>query len=219
MRSSNTSRIISPPPLNGGMAASMLVFAVEHADAGRPVELVAGEDVEIAVEVAHVDVEMHRALRAVDQHRNAARVRELHDLLHRHDGAEHVRHVRDRDHLGARRRAASRTRRCRKLPSSSTGAHLITAPWRSRRKCHGTMLEWCSMIESTISSPGLMRSRAERIGDEIDRLGGVAGEDDLFGAAGVEERAHRLARALVGLRSPRWRDSAGRDARWRIPTV
>ena len=30
---------------------------------------------------------------------------------------------------------------------------------RSRRKCHGTMLEWCSMIESTISSPALMRSR------------------------------------------------------------
>ena len=68
----------------------------------------------------------------------------------------------------------------RKLPSSSTGAHLITAPWRSRRKCQGTMLEWCSMIESTISSPALMRSRAERIGDEVDRLGGVAGEDDLF---------------------------------------
>jgi len=47
----------------------------------------------------------------------------------------------------------------RKLPSSSTGANLSTAPCRSRRKCHGTMLEWCSMIESTISSPGLMRSR------------------------------------------------------------
>ena len=29
----------------------------------------------------------------------------------------------------------------RKLPSSSTGAHLITAPWRSRRKCQGTMFE------------------------------------------------------------------------------
>ena len=47
----------------------------------------------------------------------------------------------------------------RKLPSSSTGAHLMTAPWRSRRKCHGTMLEWCSMIESTISSPARRRSR------------------------------------------------------------
>jgi len=29
----------------------------------------------------------------------------------------------------------------RKLPSSSTGAHFSTAPLRSRRKCHGTMLE------------------------------------------------------------------------------
>ena len=53
------------------------------------------------------------------------------------------------------------------------------------------------MIESTISSPGWMRSRAERGGDEIDRLGGVAGEDDLFRPLRVEERAHLLARALV----------------------
>ena len=42
---------------------------------GRPVELVAGEDVEIAADVLHVDVEMHRRLAAVDQHRNAARMR------------------------------------------------------------------------------------------------------------------------------------------------
>ena len=36
------------------------------------------------------------------------------------------------------------------------------------------------MIESTISSPGLDALAAERVGDEVDRLGGVAGEDDLF---------------------------------------
>ena len=36
------------------------------------------------------------------------------------------------------------------------------------------------MIESTISSPGCDALAPERIGDEIDRLGGVAGEDDLF---------------------------------------
>ncbi len=106
----------------------------------------------------------------------------------------------------------------RKLPSSSTGAQLITAPWRSRRKCHGTMLEWCSMIESTISSPACDALAPERIGDEIDRLGGVAGEDDLLAARGVEEAAHRLARALVAPRSRRWRGSAARDARWRIRT-
>ena len=38
------------------------MLAVEHADAGRAVELVAGEDIEVAVEVLHVDVEVHRAL-------------------------------------------------------------------------------------------------------------------------------------------------------------
>ena len=45
----------------------------------------------------------------------------------------------------------------RKLPASSTGAHLITAPRRSRRKCQGTMFEWCSMIERMISSPSPIR--------------------------------------------------------------
>ena len=54
------------------------------------------------------------------------------------------------------------------------------------------------MIESTISSPALMRSRRERIGDEVDRLGRVAGEDDLFLAPGVEEGRDFLARALIG---------------------
>ena len=62
----------------------MRVFAVEHADAGRPIDLVAGEGIEVAVDVAHIDVDVHRGLRAVDQHRNAVRVRDAGDLLHRH---------------------------------------------------------------------------------------------------------------------------------------
>ena len=40
----------------------------------------------------------------------------------------------------------------RNVPSLAIGAQRITAPFRSRWKFHGTMLEWCSMIESTISS-------------------------------------------------------------------
>ena len=62
--------------VEGRQRGQQVALAVEHADAGRPVDLVAGEDVEIGVEVAHVDVEMHGALRAVDQHRNAARMRD-----------------------------------------------------------------------------------------------------------------------------------------------
>jgi hypothetical protein len=38
-------------------------------------------------------------------------------------------------------------------PSSSTGMNFSTTPLRSRRKCHGTMLAWCSISDSTISSP------------------------------------------------------------------
>ncbi len=86
----------------------------------------------------------------------------------------------------------------RKLPSSSTGAHLMTAPWRSRRKCQGTMLEWCSMIEMMISSPALMLRLAPGRRHEVDRLGGVAGEDDLFGARGVEEFCDLGAAAFIG---------------------
>src|SRR5262245_63081884 len=37
----------------------MLVFAIKSADAGRPVKLVASEDVEIAVDVTNIDVEVH----------------------------------------------------------------------------------------------------------------------------------------------------------------
>ena len=59
--------------VNGGSARATSL-AVEHADAGRAIELVAGDDVEIGVESAHVDRQMHGALRAVDQHRDAARM-------------------------------------------------------------------------------------------------------------------------------------------------
>ena len=42
------------------------------------------------------------ALRAIGEHRNAALVRDLHHLFQRHDSAEHIGHVRQSDHLGAR---------------------------------------------------------------------------------------------------------------------
>ena len=58
------------------MRLQVLALAIEDADAGRPVDLVAGEAVEVAVEVADVDRQMHRALAAVDQHRNAAGMRD-----------------------------------------------------------------------------------------------------------------------------------------------
>ena len=46
-------------------------LAVEHADAGGPVHLVAREGVEVAVQRLHVDVEVRGGLGAVDQHGSA----------------------------------------------------------------------------------------------------------------------------------------------------
>ena len=75
----------------------MLVFGIEHADAGRAVELVTGKGVEVAVDIPDVDAQVNGGLAAVDQHRNAAGMGDLHHLLDRHDGAERIRHLRDRD--------------------------------------------------------------------------------------------------------------------------
>ena len=43
-----------------------------------------------------------------------------------------------------------------RVPSSRTGIHFSTAPLRSRSMCQGTMLEWCSIWLTRISSPGWM---------------------------------------------------------------
>ena len=158
---------------------------------------------------------MHRALGAVDQHRNAARMRDPRHLLHRHQRAEHVRHVGDRHHLGARRQQL--------LEFVDEEMPLVV----DRRPFDdGALALAQEMPRHDVGMvlhdrehdlvAGLDALAAERIGDEIDRLGGVAGEDDLFLALGVEERRDLLARAARRPRSPRWRDNAGRDARWRI---
>jgi hypothetical protein len=40
------------------------------------------------------------------------------------------------------------------------------APVRSHSNCHGTMFEWCSISEITISSPGPRRNRSSFAADE-----------------------------------------------------
>ena len=90
-----------------------LAAAVQHADAGRPVGLVAGPGVEVGAERGDVDRQVRHGLRAVDQHDRAGGVRAARDLVDRVDRAEHVGDVGDGDELRARARAARRARRGR----------------------------------------------------------------------------------------------------------
>ena len=87
----------------------------------------------------------------------------------------------------------------RRWPSSSTGAHLMTAPWRSRREMPRHDIGVVLHDREHDLVPGFDALASERVGDEIDGLGGVAGKDDLFLAGGIEEGGDFVARILVGL--------------------
>ena len=66
---------MSPPPRNGGIASSSSRRPQSDADPGRAQHLVAAEGQEVAVQRAHVHRQMRHALRAVQQHQRAGRVR------------------------------------------------------------------------------------------------------------------------------------------------
>ena len=82
-------------------------------------------------------------------------------------------------------------------PASFTGAATTLAPVASAAICQGTMLAWCSISVTRISSPGCSRGRQKAGGDEIDRLGGVAGEHDLAPVGGVDEPLHLAPGGIV----------------------
>ncbi len=72
------------------MAFEQRALAVEHADAGGPVNFVTAESVEVAVERLYIDGEMGHGLRAIDEDRDAAAVRDVNDLAKGIDRAERV---------------------------------------------------------------------------------------------------------------------------------
>ena len=160
----------------------LLVLAVEHADAGRAVELVAGEDVEVAVDVLHVDVEMHRRLAPSTStgmpRACASRTTSFTGTMR----AEHVRHVGDRDHLGARRQQLL------EFVDQEIALVVDRRPFDHRALALAQEMPRhdVGMVLHDREHDLVARLDAlapERIGDEIDRLGGVAGEDDLLARA------------------------------------
>src|SRR5580704_3462181 len=72
---------------------------VEDADSCRAINLVPGKNIEVDVEVTHVDVEMHRPLRTVYEHGDPSLVRDSYYVLYRGRGPENVGHLRYRDDL------------------------------------------------------------------------------------------------------------------------
>ena len=67
------------------------------------------------------------------------------------------------------------------------------APLRSVSSCHGTRLEWCSISVTThlvaAPDPSGPSAQAKVLRHQVERLGGVLGEDHLLARRRVQERA------------------------------
>ncbi len=188
--------------LEGRHAIEPLLLAVEDADARGAVELVAGHHEEVGVEIPHVHVEMHGGLRPVDEHRNAPSMRRRDDLLHRQDCAERVRHLRDGDHLGARREQRL------EFLEQELAPVVHRRPFQDRALAlaeimprHDVRVVLHDGEHDLVTLADAVRTAhpPEAIRHEIVRRRGVAGEDDLVRRGGIEKGAHGLAGVLERL--------------------
>ena len=202
--------------LVGGHLLEQLAAAVEHADAGGSVHLVARQGVEVAAQGLHVDVEVRGGLGAVDQHVSAAGVGDLGDAPDRVDRAEHVGDVGDGHQLGPRPDEAFELVEQQLAGvvdgrDPETGAPLLADHLPGddvgvvlhRRDEH--------LVARAEMGP------AVGLGHQVDGLGGAAGEDDLLGVGGVEEAPGPWLGRPRRPRSPARRGSARPGAHWRCP--
>jgi hypothetical protein len=115
-------------------------------------------------------------------------VRQLHHVLDRHDGAERVRHLRDRNQLGAI------GQKLLELLDQEIAFVIDRRPFD-----HGAMALAQKVPGHDVRVmlhdgdhdlvAGLDVGLAPGRRHEVDRLGGVAGEDDLFGAPALRNFA------------------------------
>ena len=156
-----------------------------------------GEGQEVAIEFCDVHRQVGHALGAVQQHQRAALVGEVGDLPHRVDRAQHVRHVRDDDEL---RPPADQTIDIAlnelpllvdiDIPQLGAGVLRDELPRDDVAVVlHHRKHDLIAGLEEL--APPTMRH-------EVDRLSGIAREDDVLRSRRADEAGHLLAHAFVG---------------------
>ncbi len=172
--------------------------APEHTDAGGAVELVTGENIEVATQRLHVHRQMRHGLRAIDQHRHAACMGKLRHARHIVDGAQYVRDMGDGQHARARpeqlrqglqvERAVVADRRHAQFGTGGIAHHLPG---------HDVGMVLHRRHQHLVA--GLQARPCVALCDQIDRFGGATHEHDLVGAAGVDKGRNLLPRGLEGV--------------------
>ena len=135
-------------------------LAVEHADAGRAVDLVAGETHRNRNRAPAHRPDVRHRLRAVEQHRYAVGMRKIDDALDRRDAAQRIRQVGDGDQLGAWPDQLGKGVELELAGVVDRHHAQLCAGLLAHTICHGTMFEWCSIALMRMSSSALRRGRA-----------------------------------------------------------
>ena len=177
----------------GGQLLEPGAFAVEHADAGGAVHLVAREGEEVAVERLDIDAPVRGALSAVHEHRNAVSMCRLDDFL---DGCLHTQHV-------AHMRHGHQAGVLREEPFEgceiqfSVVAHGDDAQTESRQLPGDDVGVVLQGRDDDFASGVVAVEARHRCGDQVDALRRAARENDFFRRSGAEEAAHRFAGGFV----------------------
>ena len=198
-----TVSIISPPPRNGGSCVEQLALAPEHADAGRADDLVAGEDHDVgarrrprrpgscgaACEASTTTIAPTSwALRAI----SATGLIVPSMLETQVSVTTLVRSVISSSMLDRSR-----------CPSSVMPNHFRLAPVRSVRQLprHDVGVVLHLGGDDHVALADLQRTARprQRVGHQVERLGGVLGEDHLVATGRVDERRHPVAALLERL--------------------
>ncbi len=178
----------------------------QHADTGRPAHLVAGEGEEVHVEGDHVDRHVRHGLGAVEDDERADLAGPGDQRRDRVDRAENVRLVHERDQL---RPLVDHLVEVGKVEAAVVGdadpAQRRPGPPAQHLPRHqvGVVLHLGDgyLVAGPEPEPLRLRARrrrvAHRVGDEVQRLGGVLGEDDLVTPGGANERRELVPGVLV----------------------
>ena len=168
----------------------------ERARAHRGEHLVAAERVEVGPEVLDVDRHVRHGLGAVDEDERAGRVGHLDHLADRVDRAQRVRDVGERDELRAETEEDLEDVEPEQAVVGDRDELEVAVLLLDEELPRDEVRVVLHLGEhDRVAARDVLP--APRVGDEVDRLGRVAGEDHLVGVGGVDEPGDLRAGPLV----------------------
>ena len=185
--------------MKGGIASSNCAPAVQHADTVGAQHLMAGEGGIVDVESVEVDGLVRHRLAGVEQRQRADGPGPRHQLGDRRDGTRHVRVVTERHHLDPLvqlERVEVDAAVVGDAVPAQRGAG-ATSEFLPRDQV-GMVLEFGGDDDVAGADGTLEAVVAQRIRHQVDRLGGVLGEDQLVGI-GADEGRDVVAPLFVGV--------------------